>query len=72
MAMTGISATPHSLAISGSSVPRTVPGSFTSPKMCAGMPSFAINSRSQSRVKGLSSWLVEAMVYSVPFLPVRK
>ena len=71
-AITGISETPHSLAISGSSVPRAAPGIWMGRKRRRGRPKRSMRSKSQSRRKGSSSCEVEAMVYSAPILPVSR
>ena len=57
---------------SSSNSPSILPGSTISVNRCFGRPYFSINEYSQSLVYGDTSPPVDAIVYSVFFIPVRK
>ena len=61
---------PVSSSTAGSSSPAGVPGRRSGGKSARSMPTRPATSRDQVRVRGSISWVVEALVSSVPRVPV--
>ena len=57
---------------SGRRVPIIVPGFTTGWNRFDGIPHFSINSKAHCFLVGLYNWVVDAMVYSLYFSPLRK